>query len=143
MVIPNMVVRALRNDPILVYGDGNQSRCFSAVNDVVRGTLLLADCDAAHGQIFNIGTDEEITVGKLAERIRTKCGTTSTIECVPYEQIYGRSFEDMRRRVPDLTKIQRFVGYRPAIDLDKLLDRVIKETCEEMGRPMPVGLADA
>jgi UDP-glucose 4-epimerase len=143
MVIPNMVVRALRNEPILVYGDGNQSRCFSAVNDVVRGTLLLADCDAAHGQIFNIGTDEEITVGKLAERIRTKCGSTSTIECVPYEQIYGRSFEDMRRRVPDLTKIDRFVGYRPEIRLDGLLDSIVADTCEQMGRPVPVGLTGA
>jgi len=143
MVIPNMVVRALKNEPILVYGDGQQSRCFSAVHDVVRGVLMLADCDAARGEIFNIGTDEEVTVAELAERIRIKCGSTAPVECVPYEQIYGRSFEDMRRRVPDLSKIHRFVGYRPAIDLDELLDRVIRETCEEMGRSIPVGLADA
>jgi len=141
MVIPSMVLRALRDEPILVYGDGQQSRCFSAVGDVVRGTLLLADCEAALGEIFNIGTDEEVTVTQLAERIRDRCGSSSPIECVPYEQIYGRSFEDMRRRVPDLSKIRRFVGYRPGVRLDELLDSVIRETCDQMGRPVPMGLA--
>jgi UDP-glucose 4-epimerase len=143
MVIPSMVVRALRDEAILVYGDGQQSRCFSAVQDVVRGVLMLADCDAAKGEIFNIGTDEEVTVADLAARIKAKCGSRAAIECVPYEQIYGRSFEDMRRRVPDLSKIRRFVGYRPAVDLDELLDSVIRQTCEEMGRALPAGLADA
>ena len=139
MVIPSMVLRALRNEPILVYGDGQQSRCFSAVSDVVRGTLLLADCEAALGQIFNIGTDEEISVARLAERVKIRCGSSSAIECVPYEQIYGRSFEDMRRRVPDLTKIRRFVGYQPEVGLETLLDSIIRDTCEQMGRPVPVG----
>jgi UDP-glucose 4-epimerase len=141
MVIPSMVLRALRDEPILVYGDGQQSRCFSAVSDVVRGTLLLADCEAAKGEIFNIGTDEEVTITRLAERIRARCDSSSTVECVPYEQIYGRSFEDMRRRVPDLTKIRRIVGYRPEVGLEALLDSVVRDTCEQMGRPVPVGLA--
>jgi len=141
MVIPNMVLRALRNEPILVYGDGLQSRCFSAVSDVVRGTLLLADAEAAIGEIFNIGTDEEVTVAQLAQRVKARCGSQSSIETVPYEQIYGRSFEDMRRRVPDLTKIHRFVGYRPTVDLDDLLDSIIRDTCERMGRPVPMGLS--
>ena len=141
MVIPSMVLRALRDEPILVYGDGQQSRCFSAVGDVVRGTLLLADCDAALGEIFNIGTDEEVTVAQLAEQIRVRCDSSSPIECVPYEQIYGRSFEDMRRRVPDLAKIRRFVGYRPGIRLDTLLESVIHDTCQQIGRPIPVGPA--
>jgi UDP-glucose 4-epimerase len=140
MVIPSMVLRALRNEPILVYGDGQQSRCFSAVEDVVRGVLLLADSEAAHGQIFNIGTDEEITVARLAERVKARCDSASPIECVPYEQVYGRSFEDMRRRVPDLAKIGRFVGYRPELGLDALLDSIIRDTCEQMGRAVPVGL---
>ncbi len=140
MVIPSMVLRALRDEPILVHGDGLQSRCFSAVSDVVRGTLLLADSKPAEGEIFNIGTDQEITVGDLAQRIRQMCGSASAIELVPYEQIYGRSFEDMRRRVPDLSKIQRFVGYRPQVGLDQLLESVILDTCEQMGRPAPVGL---
>jgi UDP-glucose 4-epimerase len=143
MVIPSMVLRALRDEPILVYGDGQQSRCFSAVSDVVRGTLLLADAEAARGEIFNIGTDEEITILQLAERVKTRCGSASAIERVPYEQIYGRSFEDMRRRVPDLTKIRRFVGYRPEIGLDALLDSIILDTCDQMGRPAPVGLTRA
>ena len=143
MVIPNMVLRALRGEPILVYGDGGQSRCFSAVGDVVRGALLLADHKAAEGEIFNIGTDEEITVRGLAERVREKCGSDSAIETVPYEQIYGRSFEDMRRRVPDLRKIQRFVGYQPEVKLDQLLESVVRDTCEQMGRPVPATIAIA
>ena len=143
MVIPSMVLRALRDEPILVYGDGLQSRCFSAVSDVVRGTLLLADCEAALGEIFNIGTDEEVSVTQLADRVKARTESGSTIECVPYEQIYGQSFEDMRRRVPDLGKIRRFVGYRPQVRLDALLDSVIRDTCEQMGRPAPVGVTGA
>jgi UDP-glucose 4-epimerase len=141
MVIPNMVLRALRNEPILVYGDGGQSRCFSAVRDVVRGALLLADCDATIGTVFNIGNDEEITIAGLAERVRTLCDSASTIELVPYERIYGRSFEDMRRRVPNLEKIRRTVGYRPETNLDQLLEDVIRDTCAQLGRPAPARLA--
>lgn len=143
MVIPNMVVRALRNDPILVYGDGQQSRCFSAVGDVVRGVLLLSDHPSAVGEIFNIGTDEEVTVLELAERIRMKCGSQSAIEFVRYEEIYGRSFEDMRRRVPDLNKIRRTVGYRPQITLDMLLDMTIRDMCERLRVPVPASMAAA
>jgi len=141
MVIPNMVLRALRGEPILVYGDGAQSRCFSAVSDVVRGALLLADSGATEGEIFNIGTDEEVTVQQLAERVRAMCGSSSVIEHVAYEQIYGRSFEDMRRRVPDLRKILRFVGYRPTLSLDQLLQSIIRDICEQMGHPVPSQLA--
>ena len=143
MVIPSMVLRALRGEPILVHGDGQQSRCFSAVSDVVRGTLLLADSDAAVGEIFNIGSDEEVTIAELAERVRSICGSTSPIEHVPYDQIYGRSFEDMRRRVPDLAKIRRFVGYRPTVKLDELIASVVRDTCREMERPVPERFATA
>jgi UDP-glucose 4-epimerase len=143
MVIPNMIARALRNEPILVFGDGQQSRCFSAVSDVVRGVLLLADAREAEGDVFNVGTDEEISVMALAQRIRAVCHSSSPIECVPYEQVYGSSFEDMRRRVPDLSKIRRFVGYRPQASLDQLLEVTTREMCEEMGMPCPVGLATA
>ena len=141
MVIPNMVTRALRGEPILVYGDGQQSRCFSAVHDVVRGVLMLAENPGTIGEIFNIGTNEEVTVLALAERIRTLCDSQSPIEFVQYEQIYGRSFEDMRRRVPDLRKIGRFVGYSPEISLDQLLEMTIRDMCERMRRPVPAGLA--
>ena len=143
MVIPNMVTRALRGEPILVYGDGQQSRCFSAVHDVVRGVLKLGDSAASVGEIYNIGTDEEITVLGLAERIRQRCDSRSPIEFVRYEEIYGRSFEDMRRRVPDLTKIRRTIGYRPEITLDMLLDMTIRDMCERLGIPVPATLAAA
>jgi UDP-glucose 4-epimerase len=141
MVIPSMVERALRGDPIMVYGDGRQSRCFSAVHDVVRGVLMLSDEPTTWGQIYNIGTDEEVTVLELAERIRAKCGGHSAIEFVDYETIYGRSFEDMRRRVPSLTKIRSAVGFRPEISLDRLLDVTIRDLCERLGLPLPTGIA--
>ena len=143
MVIPNMIARALRGEPILVFGDGQQSRCFSGVHDVVRGVLMLADCDEAYGQVFNVGSDEEVTVLELAQRIRKICDSESEIEFVPYEKVYGSSFEDMRRRVPDLRKINRCVGYRPQISLHRLLEMTVRDTCEQMGMPCPVGLQTA
>jgi UDP-glucose 4-epimerase len=143
MVIPNMIVRALRDEPILVFGDGQQSRCFSAVSDVVRGVLMLAESKEADGEIFNVGSDEEVTVHELAQRIQRMCESRSEIEFVPYEKVYGNSFEDMRRRVPDLRKMNRYVGYRPQSSLNQLLEITIRDTCERMGIPAPVGLAAA
>jgi UDP-glucose 4-epimerase len=143
MVIPNMIQRALRDEPILVFGDGEQSRCFSAVSDVVRGVLLLAESREAEGEIFNVGTDEEVTVLELAQRIKAKCQSRSEIEFVPYEKVYGNSFEDMRRRVPGLSKIRRLVGYRPEVSLDQLLEITAREMCEEMGVRYPAGVATA
>jgi len=143
MVIPNMIERALRGQPMLVFGDGQQTRCFSSVSDVVRGVMMLADAPSAVGEIFNIGTDEEVTVLDLAHRVRRLCQSESEIQRIPYEQVYGSSFEDMRRRVPDLTKIRKFVGYRPQVTLDQLLEITIRETCEQIGRPLPLGLATA
>lgn len=138
MVIPNMVQRALMNEPILVFGDGQQSRCFSAVHDVVRGALMLMDSADAEGEVFNVGSDEEVTVLELAQRIKRLCHSDSAIEFVPYEQVYGRSFEDMRRRVPDLRKIRRYVGYRPQVTLDRLLELTIRDHCEQVGIPCPI-----
>jgi UDP-glucose 4-epimerase len=143
MVLPNMITRALRNEPILVFGDGQQSRCFSAVSDVVRGVLMLADRDEAYGEVFNVGSDEEVTILEVARRIRTMCNSRSEIEFVPYEKVYGSSFEDMRRRVPDLSKIHRFVGYRPESSLNRLLETTIRDTCEQMNQPCPVGIETA
>lgn len=143
MVIPNMVERALRGDPILVFGDGQQSRCFSAVSDVVRAMLLLADSKEAEGQVFNAGSDEECSVIELAKRIKRMCHSDSPIELVPYEQVYGQSFEDMRRRVPDLQKIRRFVGYRPQTSLDRLLEITIRDYCERMGIACPIEVTAA
>jgi UDP-glucose 4-epimerase len=141
MVIPNMIARAMKDEPILVFGDGEQTRCFSAVSDVIRGALLLSETSATHGEVFNIGTDEEISVYELAQRIRTMCGSRAEIEFVPYEQVYGRSFEDMRRRVPNLEKIHRYVGYRPQVSLDALLELTIQDVCQQMGVTSPAGLS--
>jgi UDP-glucose 4-epimerase len=143
MVIPNMVQRALQGQPILVYGDGQQSRCFSAVSDVVRAMLLLADSKEAEGEVFNAGSDEEVSVLDLARRIKRICQSDSPIELVPYEHVYGRSFEDMRRRVPDLAKVRRFTGYRPQMMLDQLLELTIRDHCEQMGIRCPVGVPSA
>jgi UDP-glucose 4-epimerase len=141
MVIPNMIQRALRHEPILVFGDGRQSRCFSAVSDVVRGVMLLADRKGTEGEIYNIGTDEEITVLDLAQRIKALCRSESALEFVAYEDVYGSSFEDMRRRVPNLAKIRGAVGYEPQVTLDQLLEVTIRDTCEQMLLPVPAGLA--
>jgi UDP-glucose 4-epimerase len=121
MVIPRFVERALRNEPILVYGDGLQSRCFSSVHDVVRGVLMLAKEPRAIGEVFNIGTQEEVSVADLARRVKAMVGSTSPIEAVEYEAIYGSRFEDMQRRVPSLDKIKALVGYEPQVTLDQLL----------------------
>jgi UDP-glucose 4-epimerase len=143
MVIPSMIQRALLRQPILVFGDGQQSRCFSAVSDVVSGVILLADGSGTEGEIYNIGTDEEVAIRDLAQRIKAMCRSDSPIEYVAYEDVYGNSFEDMRRRVPNLDKIHRAVGYRPQVALDQLLEITIRDTCLQMNVPVPMGLATA
>lgn len=126
MVIPRFVRQALASEPMTVFGDGTQSRCFSYVGDVVRGVLMLSQSREAEGQVFNIGTDFEVTVLALAERIRHIAGSDSEIRRIPYDEIYDQPFEDVRRRVPDLGKINAMVGYRPEVDLDTLLERTIR-----------------
>jgi len=143
MVIPAMVQRALAGQPILVFGDGQQSRCFSAVHDVVRGVLMLMDKSEAMGEVFNIGSDEEVTVFDLAQRIKRLCRSDSPIELVPYDHVYGQSYEDMRRRVPDLKKIRRYTGFRPQHSLEQLLEMTIRDHCEQMRIACPVGVATA
>jgi len=126
MVIPNFVRAALDGQPIRVFGSGNQTRCFAYVGDVVRGLADLMAHPGAVGQIFNIGNSNEISIYDLAERVKKLAGSASPIELVPYETAYGEGFEDMERRVPDLTKIQSLVGYRPTVQLDEILNRVIE-----------------
>lgn len=126
MVLPRFVQQALRGEPIEVYGDGRQTRCFAHVGDVVRGTLMLADEPRAYGQVFNIGTEEEISVLDLAKAVRKAAGSKSPIELVPFERVYGDSFEDMDRRVPSLHKIRELVGYEPRCSLDELLRLTIE-----------------
>src|SRR5690606_30519407 len=101
MVIPNFIDQAMASEPIRVFGDGEQSRCFTAVADAVRACIDLMNCDAAVGEVFNIGSEEEITMNALAERIRTLAESSSEIVHIPYEEAYSSGFEDMRRRTPD------------------------------------------
>jgi UDP-glucose 4-epimerase len=126
MVLPTFVRQALAGTPLTVHGDGRQSRCFSAVSDVVRGALLLFDCPAAAGEIFNVGSDREVTILDLARRVVELAHSGSPIVTVPYAQVFGEGFEDVRRRVPSLAKIRAFVGYEPRISLDELLRATIE-----------------
>ena len=126
MVIPNFVRQALSGQPITVFGDGTQSRSFTYVGDVVRAVIALIDEPGAVGQVFNIGNGEEITIGALAERVRTLTSSSSNIVRIPYEQAYEQGFEDMPRRVPDISKIRALVGYEPTVGLDEILSRVIE-----------------
>jgi UDP-glucose 4-epimerase len=121
MVIPTMLQQALQGEPLSVYGDGSQTRCFSYVGDVIRGVLELSRFEGARGEIFNIGTDEEISILQLAEMIRAVCESPSPIERISYRQAYGDGFEDVLRRVPNLKKIREAIAYEPRTDLAQLL----------------------
>jgi UDP-glucose 4-epimerase len=126
MVVPNFVRQALAGHPITVFGDGTQSRSFTYVGDVVRAMVALIDEPRAVGQVFNIGNGNEITIRELAEKVKKMTGSSSEIVTVPYERAYEAGFEDMPRRVPDIGRIQALVGYRPTVDLDETLTRVIE-----------------
>jgi len=135
MVIPNFIKQALLGHPITVYGDGRQSRCFTYVSDVVGVFLKLVDHPGAVGEVFNVGNDhEEVTIEELAERVKTRTGSKSEIVKVPYDQAYEEGFEDMRRRVPDLAKVNALVGYEPKVHLDQILDHVIAYFTTGTGR---------
>jgi UDP-glucose 4-epimerase len=140
MVVPRFVTQALQGQPMTVYGNGKQSRCFSYVGDIVSGVLLLSEHSEAIGQVFNIGTDEEITIEGLARKIKELTRSSSPIEHVPYEKAYDGGFEDMKRRVPDLRKIQSLVDYKPTVSLDELLVLTINDICERLKIATPQGL---
>jgi UDP-glucose 4-epimerase len=125
MVIPRFVSQALRGEPITVHDNGKQSRCFCNVRDVVRAILLLIENPAAEGQVFNIGSTEEISMGALAETVKKRTGSASEIDYIPYRQAYDGGFEDMRQRIPDIQKIKRVTGWQPEIPLEKTLDEII------------------
>ncbi len=125
MVVPRFVRQALRNEPLEVYGDGEQSRCFADVADVVRAILDLMDCEQAAGQVFNIGSTQEITISELAKLVIQLANSQSKIIYLPYEKAYAPGFEDMRRRVPSIEKISRYIGFSPQYSLDQSLNRVI------------------
>jgi UDP-glucose 4-epimerase len=124
MVVPRFVSQAIRNEPLTIFGDGSQSRCFCDVQDVVRAIVALALHPAAPGRTYNIGNTEEISILGLAERVRERLGSTSDIVMIPYEQAYASGFEDMQRRVPDISRITGLVGWTPEITLDQTLERI-------------------
>jgi len=125
MVVPNFVKQALEGQPITVFGDGSQSRSFTYVGDVVDALMRLVDEPKAIGEVFNVGNGQEISILGLAEKIKEMTGSQSEIVKVPYDQAYGEGFEDMPRRVPDITKLQKFTGYEPKVQLTEILTRVI------------------
>lgn len=125
MVVPTFVKQALTGRPLTIHGPGTQSRCFVDVADVVQALLALMDHPEAVGEVYNVGSTEEVTIDDLAARVKRLSGSSSEIVHVPYEQAYGEGFEDMPRRVPDLTKIGNLIGYRPSRSLDQIIERVI------------------
>lgn len=137
MVVPRFVQWALQGDPIRVYGDGDQQRCFCNVSDVVGAIVGLSETDAALGEVFNIGSSEEVSIRQLAERVCTRVGSKSPIALIPYDQAYEPGFEDFRRRVPSLDKIKRVIGWQPTTTLDMTIDQIIayhREERNEHGR---------
>jgi UDP-glucose 4-epimerase len=126
MVIPNFVQKALLNESIQVHGDGEQSRCFTYVTDAVDAIITLMDTPEAEGQVFNVGGKEEISMNELAQKVKELTGSDSEINHIPYEEVYGKGFEDMRRRTPDLTKIKEAIGYEPTHTTEDILENVIK-----------------
>lgn len=132
MVIPTFVKQALAGRPITVYGDGEQRRCFGYVGDVVGALIKLMDRPEAVGQVFNIGSNEEITIIELARRVKELTKSDSEVVFVPYDEAYEEGFEDMPRRIPDITKIKELVGFHPQMTLDGILQTVIEY---QSGRP--------
>jgi len=126
MVVPTLVAQALEGEPLTVYGDGRQTRCFAYVGDVVDALLRLMDHPDTAGEVFNIGSHEEVSITQLAERVVALTGSASPITYVPYHEAYAEGFEDMPRRVPDTSKAERFIGFRPRTSLDGILREVIR-----------------
>jgi UDP-glucose 4-epimerase len=124
MVLPRFVMQALRNQPITIYGDGTQTRCFGWIGDVVGALVKLAQLPAAENLLFNIGSDEEVSINKLAQVVKAVTGSSSPLQYIPYEQAYSKDFEDMPRRVPDLTRIRTAVGYAPTKKLREIVEAV-------------------
>jgi UDP-glucose 4-epimerase len=127
MVVPNFVQAALDGRPLLVHGTGEQSRCFGHVHDVVEALIRLMTEPKARGQVFNIANDQEVTIRGLAEAVVAATGSKSEIKLVPYESVYPEGFEDMARRLPDVSKLQRMIGFRPRRGLSEIISDVIAE----------------
>jgi UDP-glucose 4-epimerase len=126
MVIPRLVDQALAGKPMTVFGDGRQTRTFTHVNDVVRAVVKLLDVPHSSGQVYNIGGVEEVSILELAQRIKRITGSASAIEVIPYDKVYDRNFEDMPRRVPDISKLKGAIGYSPGVGLEEILRDVVE-----------------
>jgi UDP-glucose 4-epimerase len=126
MVVPRFVRRALQNQALEIHGSGEQSRCFCHVSDVVDALCGLAQSPQAEGEVVNIGTDESVTIGQLARKVVQRTGSDSEIRHISYEEAFGRPFDDMQIRMPDLTKIRTLIGYQPKYSLDQTLDEIIE-----------------
>jgi len=127
MVIPRFVVSALKDEPLTVYGDGTQTRTFTYVKDVVSALMGLIENEKAVGEVFNVGGLREITIADLAREIIRLTGSQSTVQFIPYNEVFDKDFEDMQRRVPGIEKINRLIGYRPLTDLDAILKYIIED----------------
>ncbi len=125
MVVPRFVQRALKDEDIIIYGNGRQSRCFACVVDVVNGLIGLMNCSQASGKVYNVGSDEEITIERLADLIIKKTGSRSKKRFISYEEAFGRNFDDMIRRVPNLKRIKEATGYELKMDLEQTLEIII------------------
>jgi UDP-glucose 4-epimerase len=124
MVVPRFVSAAIKNEPLSVYGSGDQIRCFCHVNDAVRALLLVMDSDKAIGEVFNVGNNQQISILELAKKVIKLTGSTSIVEKISYEKAYPAGFEDMQRRVPDISKIKRVLGWAPEINLDQIIEDI-------------------
>jgi nucleoside-diphosphate-sugar epimerase len=134
MVIPRFVDQALDGGPVVVYDDGGQTRCFAHVREVVDSIIRLMETEAAVGRIFNIGSDEAVTIRQLAEEIISRVDSKVKIDYLPYHRAYGEDFEDVRRRVPDVTRLAETIGSKPVIPLGAILDDIIRWKRAERGK---------
>jgi len=134
MVVPTFVRQALLGEPLTVYGDGQQTRCFAHVGDIIPALMTLMDDTRTNGEIYNLGSNQRVTIEELAKRVVERTGSASTLHYVPYEQAYGPGYEDMRHRAPCLEKIGAAIGYKPTTALDQILDAVIASVREQIHR---------
>ena len=131
MVIPRLIDQALAGDPLTVYGDGTQRRCFTAVADTVEALVRLSDCDGAYGEVVNVGSENEIAIGDPAQEIARKTESDSEIRTIPFEEVFGPRFQDMERRYPDTHKLKTLTGFIPKKTLDAILDQAIQYAREQ------------
>ncbi len=134
MVLPTFVRQALLNEDLTVYGTGEQQRCFGHVSDVIGGLLAIVRTDRTAGEIFNLGSTQEVSINELARRVIKACGSTSGIKYIPYSEAYGPGFEDMTRRIPDISKAREWFGYNPTYTLDGIIESVVAHMRQELER---------